>query len=487
MTMRSTPSPAARALVLCGTAAAVAMGVCGCNATAQPRREPPPPRVTVVLSRRMTLPILVNPIGTTRALQDVTIRARVKGFLKEKHFKDGGQVKPHDLLLVIDPIPFELQLKQAEAQLEAARAALARARSSKEPEIAAAQVELDRAQMLLDQVEERRTRSLLSRRAASQEDYDKADAQLKKSTAQLAADQAKLEQSRADYKINIENAQAQVAEAEAAAEDARVNLGYTKMYAPIAGRIGELKVKVGNLVGDGQATELVTIQQLDPMGLDFRPPARYLPNATALLSKGLPVRLMVEGDRRHPHVGKAIFIDNVVDSTTSTFLMRAEVPNPDGSLLPGEYIRAELSVGDYVDAVVVPEQAVVEGQEGARVFVVRPDRKVEAVKVKPVDQSRGLRILESGLEPGQEVVVEGIQLVRPGQVVETTEAALESYIREGETVETLDRRFESPITRLPGLAPDSREKGSPKAPSPKEPPKPGPSPSPPPKPQTKGG
>ena len=107
------------------------------------------------------------------------------------------------------------------------------------------------------------------------------------------------------------------------------------------------------------------------MGLDFRPPARYLPYATALLSRGLPVSLTVEGDRVHPHVGKAIFIDNTVDSTTSTFLMRAEVANPDGSLLPGQYIRAGMTVGEYVDAVVVPEQAVVEGQEGARVFVGR--------------------------------------------------------------------------------------------------------------------
>ena len=225
-------------------------------------------------------------------------------------------------------------------------------------------MELDRSQTLLDQIEERRSRSLLARRALSQEDYDKAEAQLKKSQAQLAADQAKLEQSRTDYDIHIANAKARVNEAEAAVEDAKVNLGYTRMSAPIAGRIGELKVKVGNLVGDGNATELVTIQQLDPMGVDFRPAARYLPNATALLARGMAVKLLVEGNRPHPHIGKAIFIDNVVDSTTSTFLMRAEVPNPDGSLLPGEYVRAELTVGEFADAIVVPEQAVDVRQEG---------------------------------------------------------------------------------------------------------------------------
>ncbi len=336
--------------------------------------------------------------------------------------------------------------------------------------------------MLLDQVEERRTRNLLSRRAVSQEDFDKADAQLKKSTAQLDADQASLEQYRADYDINIDDAKAQVEKAQAAVEDARVNLGYTKMFAPIAGRIGELKVKVGNLVGDGTATELVTIQQLDPMGVDLRPAARYLPNATALLGRGLPVKLLVEGNRLHPHVGKAIFIDNVVDTTTSTFLVRAEVPNPDGSLLPGEYIKAEVTVGEYEGAVVVPEQAVAEGQEGARVFVVDAQNKAQAVNVKPLDHYRGLRVLESGLEPEQRVIVEGIQLVRTGQAVSATEAPLDSYMRETEAPATLDRRFYSPITRMPGITTDSKGVDNGKAAAPKA----GPAPPPTPKPETKG-
>jgi membrane fusion protein (multidrug efflux system) len=204
-----------RLAVACGVAAPVALVACGCNATTESREGRALPKVTVVAARQMTVPVIVNPIGTTRALEDVTIRARVKGFLQEKHFKDGGMVKKDQLLLVIEPVPYELQLKQAEAQLEAARAALRQAQASKAPEVAKAQVELDRAQTLLDQVEERRTRNLLARRAVSQEDFDKADAQLKKSTAQLAADQASLEQYTADYDINIDNYKAQVAKAPA--------------------------------------------------------------------------------------------------------------------------------------------------------------------------------------------------------------------------------------------------------------------------------
>ncbi len=455
-------------MLAAGTAATIATGLAGCGRV-EPQRVPPPPAVKVVVSRKMTLPIIVNPIGTTRALEDETIRARVKGFLSEKHFQDGGQVKAGQLLLVIDEAPFKLQVEQAEAQLDVADAVLRKATASKAVEIAKAQRELDHAQLLLDQVEERRARNLLARKAASQEDYDKADAQRKKSDAQVQADQASYDQAVAEYRIDIDRAKADLERAKAALEDARLNLGYCRMSAHISGRIGELKVKVGSLVGDGGATELVTIQQLDPMGLDFRPPARYLPLATALLAKGLKVELTVEGDRKHPHLGKTIFIDNVVDNTTSTFLMRAEVPNPDGSLLPGLYIRAGLIIGEYVDAVVVPEQSVIEGQEGSRVFVVDAENKMQVVRVKPVDVYQGLRVLESGLEAGQKVIVEGIQLVRADQKVEATDVPLDNYIRTETSASNVDRRFSSQVSRLPGAeAEPSQSQSNPdtKGPSP---------------------
>ena len=192
-------------LLAAGAAATIATGLAGC-AKVEPPHDPPPPVVKVTESQRKTLPIIVNPIGTTRALEDETIRARVKGFLKEKHFQDGGQVKAGELLLVIDEAPFKLQVEQAQAQLEAADAVLRKAKASKAVEVAKAQLELDRAQLLLDQVEERRARNLLSRKAASQEDYDKAEAQRKKSEAQVQADLANYEQAVAEYKIDIDRA-----------------------------------------------------------------------------------------------------------------------------------------------------------------------------------------------------------------------------------------------------------------------------------------
>jgi RND family efflux transporter MFP subunit len=429
------------------------LGVAGCHGTSEAPKGPPLASVTVTTARRMTVPIIVTPIGTTRALEEVKIRARVRGFLTKKNFEYGQNVKKDQLLLVIDELPFKVQLARANAQLAAAEAALAKAKASKAPEVARARVALSRAQLRLDEIEERRERTLVARKAASQEDYDKADAQRKKSAAQVEADEASAAQAVAEYDIDIASANADVASAVAAVKDADINLGYCRMTAPIEGRIGELQVKVGNLVGDAGLTDLVTIQQLQPMGLDIFAPARYLPVASALMSQpgGVSLEVTVEGERPHPHPGKMIFIDNHVNTTTSTFLARAQVPNPAGSLLPGQYIKATFTIGEYVDAVVVPEQAVVEGQEGTSAFVVDAANQVQFAKVKAVDVYQGLRVLESGIEPGQRVIVEGIQLVRPGQVVTPDEVPLDRFIHTGTPALNVDPRYNSRISRIPGM------------------------------------
>jgi len=434
----------------CATATVV-LGLAGCHATALSQKAPPPPTVIVTESRKMTVPIVVFPIATTRALEEVTIQARVRGFLREKHFEYGKNVAEGQLLLVIEKEPFEARLNQAKAQLEANKAALEKATASQAPQVSKADFSRAQAQLRLDEVEERRSRNLLARKAASQEDFDRAQAQARKSAAQVEADQASLAQAISDYKIDIESARANVAKAQSEVDEAEINLSYCTMVAPIAGRIGELEVKVGNLVGDVGQTELVKIQQLHPMGLDLRAAARYLPEVTALVAHGLEISLSVEGERRHPHLGKAIFIDNKVDPTTSTFLVRAQVDNPEGSILPGEYIKATMTVGNYVDAVVVPERSVVLGQEGSRVFVVDEANKVQVVKVNAVDVYQGLRVLDAGLEPGQKVIVEGIQLVRPGQVVAPELSPLEKYIQAEPSSDLGDPRLNSPIARIPGM------------------------------------
>ena len=401
---------------------------------------PPPPLVGVVEARRMTVPMLASPNGTTRALKQVAVRARVRGFLQEIHFEEGADVKAGQLLFVIEEDPFRAKLASAEAGLAEAEAALAKARESKIREIATAQLALDQALLLLARIEETRTRTLAGRGAAPREELDQADANWKKAQAQVDSSKANLEQSRADYDVNIQSARAKVASAEADVTQARIDLSYCRMSAPIDGRIGEAKVKVGNLVGTGeggtvsaalggaQYTELATIQQLDPMGVDVQASSRYLVRATELIRDGLAIRLIrpaLDGPREHPQVGKAFFIDNAIDPNSSTFLVKGEVPNPAKDLLPGEYVKVNMTVGEHKDAIVVPEQAVLEGQVGPTVYVVGPGDEVAVVRVKPVDTYQGMRVLESdsGLEPGRRVVVEGLQLVRPGMKVRVEPAS----------------------------------------------------------------
>ncbi len=394
----------------------------GCGQSGPAPRVPPAPLVKVFAAQTMNVPIEADPTGTTRALQQVSLRARVRGFLKEIHFKEGDDVKTGQLLFVIDEEPFQVALESARAQLAEAEASLQKAKDSQAREVAAAQLAVDQALLALARVEEYRQRALFNRNAASQDEVDRAAANRQKSEATVEADKASLAQSKTDYEVNILGARANVDQAKANVRDAEINLGYCRMSAPIEGRIGEAQVKVGNLVGPastgGEYTELATIQQLDPMGVDVRPSSRYLDRANKLISQGLTFRFSrpgVDGLVEHPYAGQINFIDNAIDPGTSTFLVKGTVPNPDHSLLPGEYVKIHLTVGLLENAVVVPEQAVMEGQAGQTVYVVAEDSTVKLTRVQAAETYQGLRVITSGLKPGDRVVVEGIQLVRPGQ------------------------------------------------------------------------
>jgi RND family efflux transporter MFP subunit len=432
--------PRAGRWIALGLACASA-AISGCTSRAGAERVPPPPVVGVVEARRMTVPMMVEPIGTTEALQQVSLRARVRGFLKEINFKEGDEVKAGQLLFVIEEEPFKAKLDAAKATLAEAEAALAKAKTSKAREVADAQLAADQATLELNRIEERRKRALAVRNAASQEDVDQATATRKKTEAQVEADRANADQAKTDFDVNIQAAEANVAKAKSDVESAAIDLSYCRMYSPIDGRIGKAEVKLGNLVGtpEGgsvsaalggqQYTELAVVRQLDPMGVDMQAPSRYLDRVTELIGRGLAVEvfrpgLEGEGDRRSP--GKATFIDNSINPTTSTFLVRAEVANPSKTLLPGEYVKVNAKVGEVKDAIVVPEQAVVEMQAGPTVYTVDKQGKVAVVPVRATFTHEGLRVVESGLEPGQAVIVEGLQLVRNGVAVKTRPASPES-------------------------------------------------------------
>jgi membrane fusion protein (multidrug efflux system) len=378
----------------------------------------------------MDVPVEFSPNATTRALENVTIRARVRGFLTERHFEEGAFVKKGQLLLVIDEEPYKVALRSVRARESEALAALKKAIQSKAPEIAAAQLELDRAQLVLARIQEQRSRSLLARSAGTVEDVDKTEADRKKWDAQVIADNATLQQSRADYEVGIATARAQVEAAKAAVRDAELNLEYCRMYAPLDGQIGEAKVKVGNLVGPessggGAFSEMATIEQLDPMGVDVRLSSRELDRIRALVRKGLPVRLSrpgVRGEEEHPHEGTVAFVDNIVEETTSTFLAKARMPNPRGTLLPGEYVKLRLVIDRLHDAVVVPARSVMETDSGAVVHVVNGEGKVAVVRVDAGQTFDGLRVITRGLDAGVPVIVDGLQMIQPGAAVKTARA-----------------------------------------------------------------
>jgi RND family efflux transporter MFP subunit len=412
--------------------APLAIATAGCSPQAGAERIPPPPVVSVVEARRMTVPIIVEPIGTTRALQEVSVRARVRGFLKEIHFEEGGDVKKGQLLFVIDEEPFKAKLAEARARLDVAQANLKKSRESQAREVATAERAVAKATLELAQVEERREESLLKRNASTTEDVQRKQAIRIRDAAQLEAAQASLDQARSDYETNITAAQADVEGAKAAVLDAEINLSYCRMFSPIDGRIGIAEVKLGNLVGPASSgggedyTELAVVRQLDPMGVDVQAASRVLDRVARLIGQGLPIEIFrpgLEGEEAHRFPGKATVIDNTINPTTSTFLVRAEVANPEKTILPGEYVKVSSKVGEVRDAIVVPEQAVVETQAGPTVYTVDEQGKVKVTPVRATFTHEGLRVIESGLQPGQQVIVEGLQLVRTGMTVKTRPAS----------------------------------------------------------------
>ncbi|HEY1598255.1 MAG TPA: efflux RND transporter periplasmic adaptor subunit [Pirellulales bacterium] len=402
--------------------AACVLPGCGEESSLTPSGKAPP--VVVVKAERTAVPIVITTPGMTRSLRDVVIRARVSGFLKEQHFQEGADVHTGDLLVVIDEEPFQLALAQARAELAQAEAQQVRARESKTHELAAAQLRLHQAQFDQAVIEERRQSQSLARGNATRSEFDQAEAARKKAAAQVEADQAQERQTASDHKTGILASDAAVQQATAALHLAEANLAHCRIMAPATGRIGEMHVKLGNLVSADDNTVLVTIQQLDPMGIEFKVPARHLQEVTELARRGLSLRLTLPGDRLYGEQAQVIFVDNTIDEPTSTVLVKAQVANPQEVILPGECVQTSATIGQYQDVVVFPEQAVLHGPGGPSVYVVDQESHIVALPVKPIDTYQGLSVITAGLEAGQSVVVEGTELVQPGMAVTMTERSI---------------------------------------------------------------
>jgi membrane fusion protein, multidrug efflux system len=339
---------------------------------------PPPPEVVVATVRKGTMPDHREYVGNVRAVDAVEVRARVRGYLIEQHFEDGKLVKKGDLLFKIDPSTYQVALAGAKGDLARAKATAERARR-----------EFARAEQLV-----------------------------KDDVASIAV----LDARRADR----DAAEAEIASATSRVRAAELNLSYTVIHAPLSGRIGRALVDVGNLVGEsGQDTVLAQIVQVDPIHVDFAPTERDRLGVLRDIAKGrfpaqnegVPVSLVLGDGTTYPHPGAIDFVDPTIEPTRGTVAVRARVPNPDGALKPGEFVRVIVIRPDVTDALLVPQRAVQDQQGGSYLLVVKEDGTVESRAVHLGAVHDGQQQITDGVALGERVVVDGVQKARPGQKV----------------------------------------------------------------------
>lgn len=353
----------------------VALAGCGEPAaqSGAPKGGPPPVSVAAALEKDIVdtdeFPGRIEPV------EQVEVRARVTGYLQSVNFSSGAEVKKGDLLFQIDPRPFENEVARTEANLANTRA----------------QAELARTEF-------ERSEKLLAERATSKREYDDAAARVRSLEAQLRANQAAL-------------------------ETARLNLSYTRVTAPVSGRVGKAEITVGNLI-QGESSNsplLTTVVSLNPIYAAFEIDERaYLKYAAAARVRAahLPVAAGLADEEGFPHAGRLEFVDNRVDTRSGTARLRAVLDNRDGRLAPGLFARVK--IGDSSrprKAVLVSDRAIGTDQSKRFVLVVNGGGTAQYREVKPGRIVDGLRVVEEGLKPGELVVVNGLQRVRPNTPV----------------------------------------------------------------------
>jgi membrane fusion protein (multidrug efflux system) len=370
----------------CAILAAVLISGCGDKgppAAAQAAAVP----VKVAAVIRRDVPDMLESIGQTRGSVEVEIRARIEGFIDKVLFDEGKPVRKGEVLYEIDPKPFTAAVNRAKGVVASAQADLAKAKQ----DVA-------------------RYKPLVEQNAISREEYE----------TSVAMEQA---------------AVAKVDAAKAALESAQLDLGYTKVTSPIDGLVAKTEVKAGALVGRNQNTLLTTVSTNDPIHCRFSLSERdYLALARRVKQEGQqrPEFEMVLSDGSvHPQKGTFVFIERQIDPTTGSILVEASFPNPTGIVRPGQFARVRVPIAMRKDAFLVPQRAVSELQATYSIGAVSSDNKVEMRPVKVGPRLNGLWVIESGLKPGDRVIVEGLLKVRNGSLVVPTQVELDE--KGGET------------------------------------------------------
>jgi membrane fusion protein, multidrug efflux system len=399
----------------------------GCDRdTSAKAAPPPPPEVVIAEVVQRAVSIERDFTARTEAVPTVEIRARVPGVLEEVLFKEGTEIRQGQTLFVIQRDEYRAALETARAQLAKAQADLTRARDASVIDRARAQLAQRQADLEKARQDVARYRPLAEARAIPLQDLDTSVAQEKVAVAGVDVSAAMLRDTELNQRTQVQLAEAAVEAGKAAVIQADLNLGYTTIQSPINGIIGKVMVDRGNLVGKSEPTLLATVSTVDPIYVDFPvAEADYLRLAARMRldSQGRAqgprpaLELFLTDDRPFPHKGHVAFVDRAVDARTGTIGVRAEFPNPDRLIRPGQFARVRGVIEQRAGAVLVPQLAVQEQQGAKTVLVVEGGDKVALRPVKVDERIGDFYIVRDGLKPGERVVVEGLQRVRPGMQV----------------------------------------------------------------------
>jgi len=351
----------------------------GCDeAPAEVQAAAAPPEVAVVTLQQSAQPYVRELPGRLAPTRIAQVRARVSGIVVARPFSQGSDVKAGDVLYQIDPQPFQVELKAAEAALAKAESVLEHATQ-----------------------QARRMQTLVGEKAVSQVQYETAQAAMRQASADVEARRADVER-------------------------ARLNLDYATVRSPIAGRVGRALVTEGALVGQGEATHLVTVQQIDRIYADFTQSVNELMQLRRDFESGVlervspdavKVHLVLDDGTVYPHSGRLLFSEATVDPSTGQVTLRGEFPNPKNELLPGMYVRVRIEQGIDGDALSVPQQAVQRNSAGgSEVYVVR-DNRVVLQPIRTGHMVDDKWVVTDGLKAGDRVVVEGFQKIGVGMTV----------------------------------------------------------------------
>jgi membrane fusion protein (multidrug efflux system) len=363
-------------------AAALAAAASGCGKPQQQQQQQmPPPEVGVVVAKAQAVPLVQDLVGRLSAVRTADVRARVAGVLQKRVYTEGTDVKEGQVLFQIDPAPLRATLNAQLANLASAQATYQNSHVAAE-----------------------RARSVAARGLLSKADLDNAEAAER-------------------------TAAAAVKQAQANVEAAKINLGYTNVTAPISGRAGQQQVTEGALVGQGEATLLTTVEQIDPLYVNFTQAIGQLDALRAAAASGsvdlaeqnkAKLELLLPNGTPYSDPGTLDFSDQAVDAATGAVSLRGTVPNPQHRLLPGQFVNVRLTLGELKHAWLVSQRAVQRDTNGAYVLVVGADGKVVQKRIK-ADSLRGDSwIVTEGLADGDQIIVSGLQKAKPGAPAKAT-------------------------------------------------------------------